>query len=302
MFVSIHHLYQHSDLFRNTAIGGVLQAIGYLSVACFFFLSGYGLYASYLAKRDTYIDTFMKFKIIPFYKVICLYVSLYLVFNFVQGGELSFGKIVKSLTFGGTIIANGWYLQVQLILYMLFFITFKIFHNKKLFFVFMECMLLCIYLYATGYRSTWYEGIMAFPLGMAWYAQKQKRIILGDKKKAVLISLVVFFCVCMCYIFSRVSNNAISILFKCLSAVSFPIAVVSIVNWIPIQNRVSQNLGKYSMEIYGLQGIFLSLFHKSPFNIVNPYVYVVSVIVSVCIGAVIVQPVTKKIYISARKS
>ena len=296
-----HHLYQHSGLFRNTTIGGALQAIGYLSVACFFFLSGYGLYASYLAKGDTYIDTFMKFKIIPFYKVICLYVSLYLVFNFVQGVELSFEKIVKSLTFGGTIIANGWYLQVQLILYVLFFITFKIFPKKKLFLVFGECMLLYICLYVAGYGITWYEGIMAFPLGMMWCAQKQKLIILSDKKKALLFSLSVFFCVCMCYVFSRISSDAISIVFKSVSAVIFPVAVVSSVNGIPVQNRMSQILGKYSMEIYALQGLFLSLFHKSPLNIVNPYVYVASVLTCVCIGAVVVQPIMKKIYVNARK-
>ena len=133
--------------------------------------------------------------------------------------------------------------------------------------------MLYIGLYATGYIITWYEGIMAFPLGMMWCAQKQKLIIFGDKKKAVLISLVTIFCVCMCYVASRVSSNAISILFKSLSAVIFPVAVVSSVNWIPVQNKVSNTLGKYSMEIYILQGMFLTLFHKSPFNIVNPWVW-----------------------------
>ena len=66
-------------------------------------------------------------------------------------------------------------------------------------------------------------------------------------------------------------------------------------------NRVTRVLGKYSMEIYVLQGVFLSLFHKEPFNITNPYIYVVSVIISVYIGAIIVHPMTERIYNNARK-
>lgn len=79
--VLIHHLYQHSGLFYNTAFGGVLQAFGYLSVACFFFLSGYGLYASYQIKGVIYIDTFMKRKIVPYYKVLCMFVGIYFLFR-----------------------------------------------------------------------------------------------------------------------------------------------------------------------------------------------------------------------------
>jgi peptidoglycan/LPS O-acetylase OafA/YrhL len=40
--VLIHHLYQGSGLLHDTVIGGVLQAFGYLSVACFFFISDKG--------------------------------------------------------------------------------------------------------------------------------------------------------------------------------------------------------------------------------------------------------------------
>lgn len=58
--VLIHHLYQHSGLLHQTIIGGCLQAAGYLSVSCFFFLSGYGLYASYMSKGEAYISVFLR--------------------------------------------------------------------------------------------------------------------------------------------------------------------------------------------------------------------------------------------------
>ena len=58
--------------------------------------------------------------------------------------------------------------------------------------------MLYIGLYATGYIITWYEGIMAFPLGMMWCAQKQKLIIFGDKESGfnfTSYNFLVFVCV-----------------------------------------------------------------------------------------------------------
>lgn len=55
------------------------------------------------------------------------------------------------------------------------------------------------------------------------------------------------------------------------------------------------------MEIYILQGLFLSMFHQPPINIENPYMYVLMVMIFVGIGAVITHPITSRIYSSARR-
>lgn len=298
----IHHLYQHSGLFHNTAFGSVLQVFGYLSVACFFFLSGYGLYASLQIKGTAYTDTFVKRKVVPYYKVLCIFVGIYFLFRITQGTQTSIWEIFKSLTFGGTIIGNGWYLQVQLVLYLLFYVVFGLIHQKKLVVMVSTCISFCICLYLIGYEATWYEGIMAFPLEMVWCAYHDRLFFLREKRKSFIVTCTVFLGVCVCFVLSRIiPNYTISVLCKSLSAVIFPISVMSIINWIPIQNKVTRLLGKYSMEIYVLQGIFLSLFHNVPMNITNPYVYVLCVTVSVFAGAMIVHPAVEKIYIKARK-
>ncbi len=298
----IHHLYQHSGLFYNTAFGGVLQAFGYLSVACFFFLSGYGLYASYQIKGVIYIDTFMKRKIVPYYKVLCMFVGIYFLFRIMQGTQTTALEIIKSLTFGGTIIGNGWYLQVQLILYLLFWAVFSFAQQKKLIIMFSTCISFCICLYFIGYEVTWYEGIMAFSLGMIWCEYKDRWTFLRGKKKSFIIAVSTFLGVCVCFVLSRIiSAYTISVLCKSASAVIFPVSIMSLVNWIPIKNKVTRILGKYSMEIYVLQGMFLLLFHKDPINISNPYVYVVCVTVLVLVGSLIVHPVVERIYANARK-
>lgn len=118
--VLIHHLFQYSGLFRRTILG--LQLLGSWSVAIFFFFSGYGLLVSYKKSGENYIKKFFKNKIIPFYTIICLLIVIYLVENIILGKVVTTLQIIKSFSFGGTIIGNGWYLQVQLLLYVLFYI------------------------------------------------------------------------------------------------------------------------------------------------------------------------------------
>ena len=120
--VLIHHLFQYSGLFRRTILGSILQLLGSWSVAIFFFFSGYGLLVSYKKSGENYIKKFFKNKIIPFYTIICLLIVIYLVENIILGKVVTTLQIIKSFSFGGTIIGNGWYLQVQLLLYVLFYI------------------------------------------------------------------------------------------------------------------------------------------------------------------------------------
>ncbi len=301
--VLIHHLYQESGLLHDTVIGGVLQAFGYLSVACFFFLSGYGLCTSYQIKGRYYIKTFCRKKIIPFYEVMCLFIAIYFFANTIYRQNISIWVLIKSLTFGGTIIGNGWYLQVQLVLYLLFYITFRYGkENRAISCIIGECMAMCIILYLCGFESTWYEGIMAFPLGMVWCRYQDKLYFLKKRKNCILVAITAFMFVCTCFALSRIlPNKTISVICKSMSGVIFPIVVVVIVGCISIENNVTRILGKYSMEIYILQGLFLSIFHKPPLNIVNPYMYVLMVMIFVSIGAVTMHPITGRIYASARR-
>lgn len=68
-------------------------------------LSGYGLYASYISKGKPYINSFLKRKIAPFYWLILLFTVIYLVKGILLGQTFSIEILLKSLTFGGTIIS-----------------------------------------------------------------------------------------------------------------------------------------------------------------------------------------------------
>lgn len=303
--VLIHHLYQHSGLLHQTVIGICLQALGYLSVACFFFLSGYGLYASYMSKGKPYINSFLKRKIAPFYCLILLFTVIYLVKGLLLGQTFSIEILLKSLTFGGTIIVNGWYLQVQLLLYLFFFATFRMVKDRRLCItlVFGECLLFCICMSVLGYPSTWYEGVFAFPVGMFW-REKDHRTVTENRKKSfyIIAWMVEFSLVCISFAGSYLVKNLIfALILKMVSAVCFAVFVATAIHLIKVENPVTRLLGKYSTEIYLIQGLFLTLFHSGIINLANPYLYVLLVTVSVFAAAVALHPITRKIYSIARE-
>lgn len=64
-FVLWHHISQKSMCFYATNLGTVFQMMGYLSVAVFFFISGYGLMKS--AGGYSYIKKFPRNRILTFY-------------------------------------------------------------------------------------------------------------------------------------------------------------------------------------------------------------------------------------------
>ena len=303
--VLMHHLYLCSGLFRETIIGGILQIAGYLSVACFFFLSGYGLYASYSIQGNTYIKSFPRRKILPFYCIILFFSMIYFVERLILGQNFTVGELIKSITFGGSIIANGWYLQVQLLLYSLFYITFRLTKSDKLSIIMIsvECIFMCVIMYALDFSSTWHESVLAFPLGMIWYNLLSHKTVCKKKYIYFTWSVFEFVLFVATLIGYRKMNGPInSLLFKMASAVLFTVFVATVINIINLNNTLTRWLGKYSLEIYIIQGVFLNLFHSRIIYIKNPYIYVIVVTALVIATSIILYPVTRKFYSLARKS
>ena len=300
-----HHLYQYSGLFRNTVWGVCLQSAGYLSVACFLFLSGYGLFISCEKNGIKYIKNFAKYKIVPFYGMILLFTAIYFVEGIFLGERYPLPIIIESFTFGGTVILNGWYLQVQLLLYLFFFLTFRLisYDTVRIVLICVECFVFCIIMILVGELSIWYECIFAFPIGMIW--AKYFNVSTNTfEKKLVCLGKTVFIGVLFCITFIGsylIEAEILALTFKMASSILFAVSVAIAINLINIENRITRWLGKYSTEIYALQGFFLILYHSKVINLKNPYVYVLAVIISVCVAAVIVHPIIRKIYAIARK-
>ena len=129
LVVMTEHVLQHTgfrDLFSEcpkfvqAVVGSVLEQLGIVPVACFFMLSGYGLRVSADNGGVSYARSMFRRKIIPFFGIVLISAIMYFLMFAAIGSPKSMYEFVRTFGFGGTIIVNGWFLQVILAIYLLF--------------------------------------------------------------------------------------------------------------------------------------------------------------------------------------
>ncbi len=298
--VFAHHLYQYSGIFRNgwqAYIGICFQALGYLSVAIFFFLSGYGLMKSYRKKPEAY-PMFARYKILPFYVIDVLLVVVYGCLSMFLGRDVPISLIVCSLTFGGTVVTAGWYIQVQLLYYWMFYLVFSGCKDKQ--WLYRMLFLHCVYVIvcgALGLSSLYYERTFIFVLGMIW-AEKQAII----DKWAQKGGYVIWGASCILFLGSYfLSTVTAPVFFRGLSYFFLiPVTTFALCK-INIQNAVTRFLGSISLEIYVLQGVYLNLFRSSAVIFEKHWLYIAAVITATILSAFWVHPFFQLIYNTCRK-
>ena len=248
-------------------------------------------------KGKRYIDKFVIKRILPFCIIIIIFSSLFYIIKKWLGYSIPDFFLINSLfnISSSSIITNGWYLQVQLMLYLLFFLVYRFIKHQQNLIIFLCCLLYAVVGKCIGLSTTKYESIFAFPLGLLLgeYSEKIKKW--DDKcKKYCILSFIGF---CVMFVGSIVvPNDILKLLCKIMSSIMFVLFVVCIIQTINIINRITSTLGRISLEIYVIQGIFLLLFHSSYINIPNGWVYCLVVIICTLISSFLFHPISQKIY------
>lgn len=298
--VLMHHLYLYSGILRDTIFANIFQNMGYLSVSVFFFLSGYGLMASYNSKGNNYIKQFPYKRLLPYYCIIILLIFIYSITNIIMKNEISITDLIKSLVDLETTIFFGWYLQVQLLFYVLFLIAFSIYKTRKLQIGFLALcvMVYCLISIYKGEPITRYESVFPFVLGFIWNAKigRIDSFLENSKHWLWIVALTLFlFCGVILLQLCNFNSGAILIL-KMLSAILFVVLIMLQVSKIRIDYRFTRLLGAISMEIYVMQGVFIILLRSKFIYISNPYIYIALIIIGTTAAAILVHPLFKYIY------
>lgn len=268
-----------------------LSRLLFLCVAVFFFLSGYGLAASVSSIGDKYIDNFWRHRLLPFYCKCIFLIFLYTIFDYCIGEKPTFIHIMQSFLFGRTVISKGWYLQVIIILYLLFWIVFKFTSKKKLniFIGLIGYTIICRYL---NLSTTWYETVFAFWLGFIWFDNRKFIEQKTDKTSQwICLTGIIGFLFVVVFIFAYWIKlvEEIRLLCKMLSSVIFVITILMILMKIPITNKLFYLLGQYSFEIYVLHGAFLELYIK--LDVKSDLLYIFLVFLSTGVGALLLKKI-----------
>ncbi|WP_304320028.1 acyltransferase family protein [Phocaeicola plebeius] len=165
LLVLFHHWAQKSNL-NNIEFLSFLKYIGGCACCGFFFLSGYGIYKSYLKDPIVWRSSFIKKRFVkvlfPFFIICSLY---YLVHIFATHSNFDITTCLLSIL-GIDISANGhfWFMQFLILLYIGIYIISYITNNNKLQLLYITIWnLLCIILVGKNMGAT---SSLGFALGI----------------------------------------------------------------------------------------------------------------------------------------
>ncbi len=274
--VIIKHL---SDLTLSGVIFHRFVRLGYLAVAVFFFLSGYGLQKSHL-KSSNYKKRFLLCRLpsvlFPYIPAIILYWIMYAT---LMRKPYSFSQILLSLIDGDPMVVNSWYIISITFFYIVFWILMNLCKDNHRFLIAGAILWNIVYValcVCLGYREWWYNPSHLFTVGIIW-ATYEKQIVSVLTKKYLLLAIIVSGTFAVTFIsqhFESLFPSEVYVtVFEMLCCIFFIILVLMLMMKLKVGNPVMVYLGKISLELYLVHGLFVFGLHSELIYIQNDFLY-----------------------------
>lgn len=308
--VLLHHFTQYTDAFSKVfyPLWWVLQLLGTWSVGIFLFMSGYGLMSSVSAGKGKYIRTFPRKRILPFYVMCVLAVVTYLIMDICIGRTVDIWLVIKSLTFGGTLVTNGWYLQTMLFLYIVFYLVFRLIPNEKKALIAMTLVSVLYIMYSAimSDNATRTVGIPMFILGMILSFNKEK-VYRAWEKVWIWLTLSGFVILAATMKISIMVHGYLYTAVMLVSVLAFIVFIMGLTYLIirkapaMLINPVFGFYGKMSLEMYIFQGLFLVNFQFLWTEKGKKIPYFFILIIGTTLTAFMVSVIKKKIRLKGKR-
>lgn len=295
--IIFHHLSQRTCVswIKTEAIVHGLDGFiypGYLFVAVFFFCSGYGLFKS-CKNKPGYFDHFFVRRAFPILFSAFVASFLFYIARRLMDVDYYFHSV---FSIGGPSMLNtyGWYVIIILALYFLFYLGFSKGRKERTGILTVTIGIIALILFCDHfvYGTWWYNTMHLFPAGIL-FAKYEARITDLFKKfyvrilSASAVITVITFLIGndLLPLYAMLARNySYSIdrwlIFFCqlLSALFFVVSVMMIRMKIVIGNPALKLLGRATLEIYLLHGLFVQLFSYAFIDDeIKPLLYIRSV-------------------------
>ncbi len=206
-FIILHHLVQTVTSYGYVYKGPVtvFNYMGVLFTALFFFFSGYGLIVSYYSKQD-YLKHFFSRRILTVLIPFWVANLTGIIIEIVIGGAGNIKLLAKELLGLSLINGNGWFVIEIVLLYLIFYLTFRFLKNKDLALI-LVCLSVIIIIAVSFSRGHdfengdtrwfvgewWYNSTIAFAFGMIYGRFKDSWNAIFDKYYGVVTTLAGIF-------------------------------------------------------------------------------------------------------------
>ncbi len=301
--IVFHHLSQ------SVSTGGEFVNFKYMGtyiVSIFFFLSAYGLYTQN-ERKEGYLNNFL-IKRLARVVIPALFVSgIYIVYFVFNKQILPISYFVNLFVKGGTVIANGWFVDVIILLYVFFYISFKVFSDSRSA-IFCNTIFVIIYIVLAiilKYDFWCYNSTLPFVGGLIWGKYKVDIDTLLNNNYFILLMLLTgLLFISHHYSFLLERLDALSKYSLALAAnvdnVIFTIFFMLVVRKINFSNKYLLFLGKVSFELYMIHGLVMLIVGKYFFTSrLNDVIFTILVLIISIILAWLINLIINKISIKA---
>lgn len=195
LLIMIHHFAS-----RMNAPGLLIPFyfVGYLGVAIFLFLSGFGLMSSYLNK-DNYLKGFIPQKVGRIYiPSITANILISILGIWTGYAFYSLEEIAKTSLFLQSIVTGEafWYINAAILFYLFFYASLRFLEPKKaIMAMFILTFLYMFFASTNNFGIWWYNTALAFPFGVLFAYKKEQVFKLIEEKywQTLISSLLLFF-------------------------------------------------------------------------------------------------------------
>ena len=171
---------------------------------------------------------------------------------------------------GSTIIYNGWFVDIIILMYIFFYISFKFFKNKFISIVINTILIIgyiCLAI-KLGYGFWWYNSVFPFIIGLIWAKNQEKIDGVLDRHYfiiLVLVTLLLFishqYDILLRYV--HIEDSYSYALAANLDNIIFTIYfIIVFLKKINFSNIYLILIGSISFELYMIHGLVISMLGK----------------------------------------
>lgn len=233
---------------------------GFLAVAVFLFVSGYGL-AEQFRKRKNYLNGFVLDKIVRLYLIFFISnVIVTILNNYFLGSNYNIKNIlISSVSMN---FANGrelWFVATILFFYLAFYISFKYFKDKNS--MILICIFLIIYILLCkkiGKGTWWYNTAICFPIGVLLSFNKYKIFNFIKEKYIINLFLSILLFTISMFLYIRGYSKL-----QFIIPIIFIYFVYTALIKIEINSKSMCYINKISFEMYLIHLVILQIAFKA---------------------------------------
>lgn len=281
ILIILHHLSQRIIIYSCFQI---MNYIGFILVAIFFFISGYGL-AYGVEKKTSYLNSFFLKRFLPVYCPYWIVNTVTIAFYLSKGKVFSMQEYLLSYI-GYDRITGLWFVTSILIMYSVFWCVNSYVQKEKRDVCLAICIILyCIGAYALGAHSSYMASVSTFFLGVIWpKLDKYYRMWIRKHYYIKLCGATLIFDISFIgrlYLSTiGLDGVAVHIFLRNLVSAFFIFFIITLLQKIDFQSRILDILGKVSYELYIVHFVMLLFFSRLEDNLYICVVFFGSLLIS----------------------